>query len=138
MKSTKTKIDSKLEAETQNPTRKDEHHFYGAMPSYSTEEATGSEMVFRTLNDFKDDSDDDEEISAELTEAGVNEPESAVDFSRDDSRSEDREFELSKVGNEESGRSMDDGGRELSEDDYDLDEIADRKPVKIGGTKVYQ
>ncbi len=126
---TKASIGKKLAVETQNPLRKKAHLYQGVNSNYGNEELLGGKKVFRTQNDFKDDSDDNEEISAELTEAGVNSARSEPDKSRDDFISEDREFELGQMGTEEA-----EGG--LTDEDNDLENIPDRKAVKINGVKV--
>lgn len=97
---TKPSVGKKLEAETQNPLRKKTNLYRGETPNFSNERVLGPNKVFRTESDFIDDSDDDEEISAELTEAGASSAQSVPDTSRDDFISEDREFELGKIGTE--------------------------------------
>ena len=90
---TNDSAEKKLDIDTQNPVRSAPRFYNDARPGYGVEEITGVK-VFRTQNDFKDDSDDDEEISAQLTEAGVNEPQNEPEADRDDAIEEDREFEL--------------------------------------------
>jgi len=112
----------KLEIETQNPLRKDSKSMSERLP--------GANKIYLTEDDFVSDSDDDQEISAELTEAGVNEPQREADMSRDDARSEDREFELAQIGTEEA-----EGGL-FNKANNDLENIPDKKDMKIRGVKV--
>jgi hypothetical protein len=126
---TKPSVGKKLETETQNPLRKEGHRYQGIEPSYGKEELLGAKKIIRTQNDFKDDTDDDEEIFADITEAGVSAARMDLDKSRDDFVAEDREFELGKTGTEEAQ-----GG--LSDEDNDLENIPDRKATKIGDVKI--
>lgn len=123
---TKPSVGEKLDIETQNPLRKEPRYYHDAKPTYDEGEITYGKKVFHTQNEFTHDLDDEEEISAQLTEAGVHGPQTEEDMSRDDAVAEDREFEMGRRNNESEEGPLDD-------DETDFDVSPDLSNVRVDG-----
>ena len=87
------------------------------------------QKTFRTRNDFVDDLDDEEQISAELVQAGVDRAADSNDKGLDEDEV-DREFSLNAQANETTVFEDEEDDEFEEEDDDDFEDLPHREALK--------